>query len=73
MNLELKGAFGNDSRATDYGDQFVPPTPGINRHKGLQGVQRNFPPRTVRGHSKRKRSTDDLMSTRAWASPGETG
>ena len=38
VNLELKGAFGNDPRVTDYGDQFVfPLTPGgMNRQRGLK-------------------------------------
>ena len=38
MKLELKGASGNDSRFTDYGDQFVfPLNPGgMNRQRGLK-------------------------------------
>lgn len=38
MNLKLKEASGNDSRVTDYGDQFVfPLTPGgMNRQRSLK-------------------------------------
>lgn len=72
MNLELKGAFGDDSRATDYGDKYVLP-PCINRQKKPLGEQRNFPSRTIRSHNELKSNIDDPMAISAWAFAGEMG
>lgn len=72
MNLELKGAFGNDPRVTDYGDQFVfPLTPGgMSRQRGLK-ESRDPSYQDNPSSQQTKSSTDDLAATSAQAFPGE--